>query len=597
MGAPAASAHTLIVRSDPANGGKIAEGRATLTLWFSESIGVAASRFTLRTLEGKPIVATVVPSVASGSRVVEIRTKPLARGSYVLGATVLSLEDGHIANATLVFGAGMRPAAPVASADGFPSASAFVLRWIDLIAIMLAIGALAVVVRVLGATGLYGSVVTHRAQLVGACAACVAVLSGALAPFVQTPGTGRSLGERIGATWETLTATQLGHLQLAREVAFLVAAVAFGLWVARRNRWPRAGVVVATALVFAVALETRVGHASELPRQPDLAWVASAAHLVAAGVWGGGLIVLAVCLIPMMQRDADVRGAILATVWRRFSPMAAVATVVLIATGLYESGRHIPSLASVGSTLYGDAVAVKAGLMTLALVLAGLNTLAVNPSIAARVALVIGRPAGWTPVSSAQFAKIVGLEIAVIVVAVGAAAVLTSVTTSRDLAGAANVTAPRVANVDGLFVTFEGVQVGSSRTRLIVQTRSTVKPERGRVVGVDVRLLGPSAPETPVPLKEIEQGRYQAETPTLAAGHWAASVSVRRAGVAPAVAQVDWTVDALRIEEAQLLETVLTALAGALLAALFVLIVLLRGRPWRRARGVLPVATDPERSS
>ena len=115
-----------------------------------------------------------------------------------------------------------------------------------------------------------------------------------------------------------------------------------------------------------------------------MAVLAAASHLVAAGIWAGGLVVLALCLIPLL-RHREARRTILASAWRSFSPMAALATVVLVATGLYEAGLHVPDLSFVASTVYGTVVAGKLVLVAVALVLGGINTLLVNPRLAARV--------------------------------------------------------------------------------------------------------------------------------------------------------------------------------------------------------------------
>ncbi len=57
---------------------------------------------------------------------------------------------------------------------------------------------------------------------------------------------------------------------------------------------------------------------------------------------------------------------------------------MLLATGVYEAGRHVPTTASLTSTLYGQAVLVKTLLLVGALALAGLNTLLVNPGLVSR---------------------------------------------------------------------------------------------------------------------------------------------------------------------------------------------------------------------
>ncbi|TFC02003.1 hypothetical protein E3O32_12275 [Cryobacterium mannosilyticum] len=567
FGASPAWAHGGLERSDPPNGGVVAIGRSALTLWFTEPIAESASTFELQTSNGVRVDVTASVSDTDGGGIVRIGTQPLAKATYLLNWKVFSTEDGHSTSGSLLFGAGTRPGAVASAAADAPDPPGLILRWLDLSAIMLAIGALAVSGRVFDSMGEIGNTLRRRALVIGALAVCVAVVTGAITPFLLTQRGGSSLGLWFDATWATLTGTPWGHLWLAREIAIVIAAAAL----VRATRPGGAGgrvQIAAVALAAVVCLEAWAGHASTLPSRSALAALASASHLVAAGVWAGGLTVLAICLIPVMRHHPDLRGRILASAWRAFSPMAAIATVVLLATGLYEAGRHIPDLRSVASTVYGGAVAGKVALIAVALTLAVINTLLVNPRLAARVGRFLGRPVGWPPVSLRRFTIVVATEILVLVIAVGAASVLTSVPTAREIATATRQTVLHTATVDGLFVTFEQLPAGPDQSRLIVRARSIVKLEQAPVNGVSVTLAAPSGTTTDVLLKGIEPGRYEAEIARPATGAWKATVALQRDGLPAAVTQVGWTVSAASSDGARPLEIVTSGLAVLLLAAM-----------------------------
>ena len=555
---------------------------------------MAASRFVLRTVDGGAVAVVVTRTGAGGQRLVELKTTSLSKDSYVLEWTALSLDDGHPSSGSMAFGIGLRPATVPAVNDRFPGAPALLLRWLDLAAIMLAIGALAVSGRVLRSMPTTGSAALRRARRIGAFAACVAVVSGAMTPFVRAPRAGSSVGVWFDTTWATLTGTPWGNLWLAREVALAVAAAALWLWARRNASGPWAD-VAAAALVVVVGLEAWAGHAADLPRQSAVAALASAAHLAAAGVWAGGLVILAACVIPVMRRDPGARGRLLASVWRAFSPVAATAVVVLLATGLYESGRYIPDLSDIGTTLYGAAAAGKAALLVVALILAAFNTLIVNPRFAATVGRILGRPQGWAPISSSRFAAVAVAEVAVVVAAVGLAATLTSIPTSREVGAVIEKTTQSAANVDGLFVTFEQVPAGEDQTRLIVRTHSTVKPERGPITAVDVHLAGPTGRQSDLSLVETEPGRYEAGTSTLASGDWSASVAVQRQGRPDALTQADWTVSGRSEDGVGRLEFVATTVAFVLLAALAAALLFARVRRRRLPSFIPRVNKEPGR--
>ena len=576
LGASPAAAHGELARSDPPAGGTVAVGRTELTLWFTEPVDARTSTVALRTIDGADVPVSV--STTGDASVLEVQTAPLARATYVLDWRTLSLEDGHQSRGSVVFGAGVRPSVvPTTGTVGLPAAPTVVLRWLDLCALMLTIGALAVSGRVLRSTGEPGHGARRRARVVAALAAGTAAVCGMLAPLLLTRDTA---GFRPAAAVDLLTGTPWGHLWSARWLALVVAAVALARWAATRDGSRPLVRTALVALAAVVGLEAVAGHAATLPARSAPAALASASHLVAAGVWAGGLAVLVVCLVPLLVRDASARGALVTSAFRAFSPIAAAAAGVLLATGLYEAGRHVPDLGALSTTAYGVAVVGKSALLAAALALAGVNTLLVNPTLAARVGHRLGRPAGWVPVPRRRFPALVGAEVLVLVVAVGAAAVLTSVPTAREVASASRDTTVHAADVDGLFVTFEVVPAGSEVSRLVVRVRSTVKPEPAPVSAVEVLLEGPGG-TTRAALDPVEPGRYEADTAAPVPGTWTASVAVQRGDLPIAVTQTRWTVARPAPDRPDAPELVTTALAVLLLVGTAAAVL----RTRRRAEG------------
>ena len=432
------SAHTTLERSEPPDGGTVAVGRSELTLWFSEAISSDASQFEVHSVDGIRVATRATISETDDRGFVEITTGPLWQTTFVLDWAVLSLDDGHRSSGSIVFGAGVVPVMTSRGAAAqLPGRWTLLVRWADLAAIMVVIGALVVAVRVLRPLGAAARIPLARSRLIAVAAAGLAIVTSAVTPFLRVPRFGRSFEVWLGATSDTLTGTTWGRLWLTREILLMVlaAALAWGVGeraVARRGRTMAAtDVVAAAALVGVVGVESWAGHASALQRQPGLAAAMSAAHLVAAGVWAGGLTVLTLCFVARRRDDSTSRDRNLSAAFVRFSPIAALSVVVLVASGFYESGRHVPGLDAMGSTVYGSTVALKVVLAAVALGIAGCNTLLVNPRIAAFVARRLRRPVGWTPIAPRNRRRLVYGEVALLLGAVAAAAVLTSVATVR----------------------------------------------------------------------------------------------------------------------------------------------------------------------
>jgi hypothetical protein len=174
---------------------------------------------------------------------------------------------------------------------------------------------------------------------------------------------------------------------------------------------------------------------------------------------------------------------------------------------------------------------------------------------------------GWAPLALRRFPTVVAAEILILVVAVGAAGLLTAVPTAREIAAATKQTELHTATVDGLFVTFELLSSGADQSRLIVRSHSTVKVEQAPVSAVSVTLSGPDGATRTVLLERIEAGRYEGETAQPTPGAWEAALALKRGGLPDAVTQVGWTVSAARPEGASSLEVVTSALAILLLTA------------------------------
>ena len=224
MMAPSAQAHSETIRSDPPHGGMVPVGRSSLTLWFDEPIGAAASTIELRTLDGLPVESSV--DISNGDLSVVVETAPLAHGSYVLDWHALSLVDGHASSGTIVFGAGLRPDVVAAEGAGPPSPILLALRWADLTAVLVAVGALTIAGRVLATAGAELSAARDRIRRAGVIAVSCAAYAGAITPFLRTRTSGAAGTAWLDQTWLTLTGTSWGWLWLARELALLVALAA-----------------------------------------------------------------------------------------------------------------------------------------------------------------------------------------------------------------------------------------------------------------------------------------------------------------------------------------------------------------------------------
>src|SRR5712691_11617388 len=132
----AASAHSFLIRSDPANGARLAAAPKTMTLYFSEPFVSGSEQVTLRHFNGAAVVLG-----KPQSRGAEI-SQPLPRGLrgvFVVSWRVLS-DDGHISLGEFAFAVGGAGAVPTVAATSSTRWSEVTASWLVFVGIALAFG-------------------------------------------------------------------------------------------------------------------------------------------------------------------------------------------------------------------------------------------------------------------------------------------------------------------------------------------------------------------------------------------------------------------------------------------------------------------------
>lgn len=236
----------------------------------------------------------------------------------------------------------------------------------------------------------------QRMLAAGRALVLVALASGLAVLGVQTAlFEGRAAAAlEIGPIARVLVETQAGHVWLVR-FGFLVILATFlllRLKVDRATDWRAArgeAVLLAAAALIPIAA---AGHAAAVDPDTARAIALDGLHVVAAGVWVGGLLPLALLLkTAATDEGADARPyAVIAA--RRFSGAALLTILVLAATGALLALTHVGSVAGLVGTSYGRLLLAKLGLLCLALGLAGVN----RAVLLARLAgdgPTVGRPA------------------------------------------------------------------------------------------------------------------------------------------------------------------------------------------------------------
>ena len=224
-------------------------------------------------------------------------------------------------------------------------------------------------------------------SLLGALAFTPCVLARALAPRMASPlcrlaGISGVLALILGGLWFLVEAAQVADAHGI--VATLTAVPAFVVYLPFAQVLLARLILITVALALlrrpltalapaavAVAMQPWLGHAAQVGS--GLA-ASEVLHLLAAGVWLGGLVPLLLCLRALPVHDA-------ARTYRRFTLPGLTAVLVLAGTGLTQGLTLSSGAVGLLDTIYGRIALLKIALFAVALVFAARNGLFLTPRL------------------------------------------------------------------------------------------------------------------------------------------------------------------------------------------------------------------------
>jgi copper transport protein len=525
-----AQAHAFLESSTPASGTSLARAPHVVTLRFTEPVSAGLAHVQL--FDGRGRLRTGA-RVGKGRTAGELRVSlpKLATGAYRIAYSTVSQDDLHITRGAIVFGAGAAAPAVGARASAVPptSISESIAHLLDLVSLSVLIAICSLL-----AAGLPAAV-RARVSRFGLIALPALLLAGVLVVADKA----------ARLPWrDVLAHTAWGHAMLVREAA--IAAVAIAL----ATRRPRLALVL---LVPVAAAEAAAGHAASLG---TLAMLSMTVHILAAGLWAGGLIVLALVLPGVGRPDA------LSTL-ARFGRLAAASVAVLLVTGLYSAGLQVTSADALLSTTYGWSLIGKFALLAAT---GGFGLLGLLAARRLRPSPALLR---------AEAIAVVGLLAAASLLLASAPARGPQFAPApRPIVGTALAT----GQADDLLIDLSTAPNRPGQNFVTATILDTLRPSPGSVRRV-VFTFSRASQHVTAPATRLDANRWQvAGTQLSAPGAWRIAVSAERSGLPRATYSTAWTVasplGALPARHARFsqrpLRPILTALAGVLagLAAL-----------------------------
>jgi copper transport protein len=426
-----ASAHAYLIKAAPAPSGVLDAPPPNVQLTYDEPVEPKFAIISVTNSAGQQQTTGPVSRSPANPDTLIVPLRPrLPEGWYLTYWRAISV-DGHPVQGAYTYAVGPNPGPtpqfPVPSIAGSAtSLHLLIARWVMFLSVMSAIGLFAFRSLIARAAATRARGTSLRAV---SRAFVIASLIGLLAipvylDFATATDSLRSVFD-VGALVPLFRVTAFGRGYVDMLVCFALFCLAawIALWLDRPDREHRsiAALAAVTGALLAAAavllMPGASGHAAQTsPRGISVAldWL----HLTTGSIWLGGLIGLLVLWLSLPRAR---RASGLSVVVPRFSNVALVAVLLLLATGTWATVNHMPTLSALWLTGYGVAILVKIGLLTAAMALAAGNLLRTKP----RLAAVRERPEQAEPAAGLLRPLISG-EALLIACAVFAAAVLSS---------------------------------------------------------------------------------------------------------------------------------------------------------------------------
>ncbi|MGC4189774.1 MAG: copper resistance protein CopC [Thermomicrobiales bacterium] len=432
------AAHATYKSSDPANGAIVATMPTAITATFAERLEPSESWLQLYDSAGNQVEGTALAMGSDEYTMVLSVPSGLPKGTYSVLWRTLSNDDGHTANGYFTFTVGS--AADVSSVvtiptlktgEGAPQILRTASRWAALLglAALIAVWPMWVLIVRPALTPVWrdGPQFTRRMKRYAQAGFALAILGSVFALLVQA--TTLTQGTFFDKVMNTLGQTRYGSLWLTRVGLFAALGLmlsACAWWFLKQRRFEHVG-----AWLLTLAMPTPFSlnaHASAQPAGRTTAVVADYAHLLSAGVWVGGIFILAIVLLPGVRKlDPRDRRQVLVTAITRFSLLAIVAWLTLGITGFYAGWLQVGNLHALTTTPYGTSLMVKLALLVVVLAIAAVNLLVIERHLQRRL------DEGQTTLWSRRLTWTVTVELVLAIGVLGAVGQMTSQEPARDV--------------------------------------------------------------------------------------------------------------------------------------------------------------------
>ena len=584
-----ADAHAFAKQTTPQENSVVTKSPTEVLISFTEPVEPRYSNAQLFDANGGKI-PTAASHIGSDPTILVLPLpSTLPPGTYTVEWQNISAADGHPNAGYFAFTVGSQANVVIPSPPEVPQPGnlerglGIAGRWLGLLGFAAAFGAfinwLLVILPGIGMVpDEQRARIAVRARRLALGGSGVALFGSIVLLLSQALNAAGHIG--FGVLGNVLADTRFGTLWLVRIPLLLLLSALLcwpRLWSERAPRWLLllpVGIGLATALPYSLN-----SHAAAQTVGRPLAIAVDWLHLLGAGVWVGGLLLLVAGLVQVRDLPLVQRRVVYAAVIPRFSTLAIGSVIILIVTGFYASWLEVGNLTALVHTSYGQTLIVKLILILPLLALGAWNLLVLGPRMVRR------QPA------PRHFGRTVRAEALLVVAVLLVVGILTSLPTARETISTTADHPVYQFNQNGIRAVFQitPALAGLNKYTLDASLSNGTLPSDTTVHLQVAKKSQPDAiREIALPSLPGSQSRWEAQTRDLSVvGDWQVKLIIRRPNTVDWQAQVPVNVTRTASERLHIPGTPprfagLTAVAAAFFAVLAVLRILLGLRErWR----------------
>lgn len=321
--------------------------------------------------------------------------------------------------------------------------------------------------------------------------------------------------------WLFLSASRYGQMSLLKA---MLTPVFVGVFLLTYRRASKLAMTCTGGVGLGVLCT--ISLTSHAAARPDIIpFVSDIVHLLAAVIWGGGLLYFASLPWPLLRTDLSRHTRPIGQLVERFSALALIATLAIAATGIIAAFLHVYGPEALKVTPYGRTLLGKIIMFGLALGIAGVHLLVIGPALKRQARRFV-------PVKATKLVQrlkyLVQIEAGLIMSGMVLAGVLTTFNPAERPGHIVRQDWQRRVGAMQMHLSMAPTdEIGGVQFEVLLQRQNGALVSRDTHVSLYMRMVDHDMGFSDIAATPVTPGRYTASGLVSMAGDWQVEVSIQ----------------------------------------------------------------------